>query len=125
MAPELSGQKLDYAGPPIDVFALGIILFQMLTCKPLQLEPRDIWWQKFTQDPVEALNEREIELDEEITNLIQRVSSVSYPWWEYPLTQWFTSGHSEFCISDEAARYRDDDHELCETDQFLEGAVDV
>lgn len=73
MAPELSGQKLDYAGPPIDVFALGIILFQMLTCKPLQLEPKDIWWQKFTQDPIEALSEREIELDEEITNLIAQM----------------------------------------------------
>ena len=35
MAPELSGEKKEYEGAPVDIFAMGMMLFMMITCRPL------------------------------------------------------------------------------------------
>jgi len=58
MAPELIGQKKEYDGPAVDIFAMGMMLFMMLTCRPLQMEPYDQWYQKFISNPVAAVQER-------------------------------------------------------------------
>jgi serine/threonine protein kinase len=42
MAPELSGQD-EYEGPPVDIFACGVMLFMMLTSKQPFNEANDIW----------------------------------------------------------------------------------
>jgi serine/threonine protein kinase len=42
MAPELVGDEdLKYEGKPVDIYALGVMLFMILTCKPLQIQPSD------------------------------------------------------------------------------------
>ena len=41
MAPELTGEKKEYDGEAVDIFALGMMLFMMMTCRPLQMEPCD------------------------------------------------------------------------------------
>jgi len=54
MAPELSGQET-YEGPPVDIFACGVMLFMMLTSKQPFNEANDIWHQRLVADPVKAM----------------------------------------------------------------------
>jgi serine/threonine protein kinase len=42
MAPEILGED-SYKGPPVDIFAAGVILFQMLTCNQPFLNGGDKW----------------------------------------------------------------------------------
>ena len=96
MAPELTGDRKEYDGQAVDVFAMGMMLFMMMTCRPLQMQPRDQWWSKFIQNPETALAERQIVLDSQAANLIwymvqedplkrYKMSHVrAHPWWDGP-----------------------------------------
>lgn len=59
MAPELfTGQA--YEGAPVDVFASGVLLFEMLTGEALYETLNDKWYNQFMQDPTKFLKERQL-----------------------------------------------------------------
>ena len=59
MAPELlTGQG--YEGAPVDVFAFGVLLFEMLTGQALCETVNDDWYNKFMKDPTKLLKERRL-----------------------------------------------------------------
>lgn len=54
-APELrQAVHCEYEGPPVDVFALGVVLFMMLTAKPPFNNSDDKYYKKLKADPVRA-----------------------------------------------------------------------
>lgn len=54
--------KGSYEGPPVDIFACGVILFNLITVKPFFKEAGDKLHIKFLSDPVAFLKSRDIEL---------------------------------------------------------------
>ena len=72
MAPELEQGK-KYDGSAVDCFALGVILFMMLTGKQPFTNAGDYWHKKFLSDHVETCQRRKIDLDEDAMNLIKEM----------------------------------------------------
>lgn len=75
MAPELSGQDT-YDGPPVDIFACGVMLFMMLTSKQPFNEANDIWHQRMVADPVKAMKQRGIEISDEALDLVAKMVAI-------------------------------------------------
>lgn len=75
MAPELSNKE-NYAGPPVDIFACGVMLFMMLTSKQPFNEANDIWHQRLVQKPELAMQMREIPIDADALDLIAHMVAI-------------------------------------------------
>jgi len=75
MAPELSGQET-YQGPPVDIFACGVMLFMMLTSKQPFNEANDIWHQRLVADPVKAMKQRDIAISDEAIDLVAKMVAI-------------------------------------------------
>ena len=72
MAPELySGQQYD--GPPVDIFALGVMLFMILTAMEPFKKVDDIWYRRLMHDPVRAMDARKIPIDPSALDLIVKM----------------------------------------------------
>jgi len=54
MSPELNGHEA-YEGPPVDIFACGVMLFMMITSKQPFNEAGDVWHQRLVSKPVVAM----------------------------------------------------------------------
>jgi len=76
MAPELlTGGDESYAGPPVDAFACGVILFIMNQGKFPFSEAGDIYYRRFQKDPIKAMAQRKINASAEFLNLVQGLTS--------------------------------------------------
>jgi serine/threonine protein kinase len=63
MAPEINSGK-PYQGPPVDVFALGAVLFIMKTARFAFGEYGDKLYRRFQRNPLDAMKERKIEISD-------------------------------------------------------------
>ena len=74
MAPELfSGQTYD--GEKVDIFALGVILFMMLTAMEPFHKADDLWHRRLLHNPIKTLEARKMEgmVDEDALDLILKM----------------------------------------------------
>jgi serine/threonine protein kinase len=60
MAPELIGEKKAYKGPPVDIFAMGVILFIMVFAKFPFGEAGDAYYQRMQSNPASYMKSRKI-----------------------------------------------------------------
>lgn len=100
MAPELSGQE-SYDGPPVDIFACGVMLFMMLTSKQPFNEANDIWHQRLVADPVKAMQKRGIEISDEAIELVAKMVAID-PTERYTVQQIATHSWCAGSCADEA-----------------------
>jgi serine/threonine protein kinase len=74
MAPEITGGK-KYEGPPVDIFALGAVLFMMKTAKFAFTKYGDQLYKRFQANPQDALVERNIPIeDPDFTDLVAQMT---------------------------------------------------
>jgi serine/threonine protein kinase len=69
MAPEISNGSYD--GPPVDIFALGVILFIMCNAKFPFGKAGDKYYNKYHQSPEEAMAARNISCNSDLLDLIR------------------------------------------------------
>jgi serine/threonine protein kinase len=69
MAPELSGGNQSYAGPPVDIFALGQMLFLLKNARFAFMESRDIHYRRIIKHPAKAMKAKGFMCDEEFLDL--------------------------------------------------------
>ena len=69
MAPELSKHEA-YAGPPVDVFALGAILFLMRFGKFGFLKAGDTHYKRLMQNPVKAMQMKKLDHEDNLLDLL-------------------------------------------------------
>lgn len=60
MAPELKGDKVAYEGPPVDIFAMGVMLFIMVFAKFPFGEAGDAYYERMQSNPTSYLKARKI-----------------------------------------------------------------
>jgi serine/threonine protein kinase len=53
----------EYKGPPVDIFACGVILFLMLTATPPFEHAEDIWHLRMLANPKQQIKKRGITID--------------------------------------------------------------
>jgi serine/threonine protein kinase len=70
MAPEISSGS-SYDGPPVDIFALGAILFIMCNAKFPFGKAGDKYYNKFQQSPEDAMAARNISCNSDLLDLIR------------------------------------------------------
>lgn len=74
MAPELikeANADESYAGPPVDVFACGVMLFIMLYGKFPFSEAGDVYYRRLQKDPQKAMHQRKIQASPEFLDLLR------------------------------------------------------
>jgi serine/threonine protein kinase len=69
MAPEISNGSYD--GPPVDIFALGVILFIMCNAKFPFGKAGDKYYNKYHKSPEEAMAARNISCNSDLLDLIR------------------------------------------------------
>ena len=81
MAPEVAknerkrlGDK--YQGPPVDIFACGIILFFMLVGEPPFLKPLNRYHKKILSDPLEIREDEEWNIEENALDLVAKMIAI-------------------------------------------------
>ena len=62
MAPELFTNQ-PYEGPPIDIFAMGVMLFMLVEASFPFTELDDIWYRRLQKDPKLYMKARKREMD--------------------------------------------------------------
>jgi len=71
MAPELKGQKQEYEGPPVDIFAMGVMLFIMVNAKFPFGEAGDAYYERMQSNPMSYMKARKITgLSKELIDLM-------------------------------------------------------
>lgn len=60
MAPELMGEKEAYEGPPVDIFAMGVMLFVMVFARFPFGEAGDAYYNKMQSKPAPYMTSRKI-----------------------------------------------------------------
>lgn len=71
MAPELlTGGDECYEGPPVDAFAVGVMLFIMCYGKFPFSEANDVYYRRLHKDPIKAMNVRKIDASPEFLDLV-------------------------------------------------------
>lgn len=60
MAPELKGAKKAYEGPPVDIFAMGVMLFIMVFAKFPFGEAGDPYYERMQGNPESYMKARKI-----------------------------------------------------------------
>lgn len=72
MAPEVLSDngESEYCGEKADIFALGVILFMMLSGKQPFTEVEDVWHKRILRDPVKAVKNRNIKISDDAIKLI-------------------------------------------------------
>lgn len=71
MAPELlTGGDESYEGPPVDCFAVGVMLFIMCYGKFPFSEANDVYYRRMHKDPVKAMNVRKINASPDFLDLV-------------------------------------------------------
>lgn len=95
MAPELlTGGDETYEGPPVDVFACGVMLFIMCYGKFPFSEAGDVYYRRLQKDPVKAMAQRKITCTPEFLDLVVGMTAAD-PEKRYTMAQvkqhaWFT-----------------------------------
>jgi len=125
MAPELlTGGDEQYEGPPVDCFAVGVMLFIMCYGKFPFSEANDVYYRRMHKDPVKAMNVRKINASPDFLNLVVGLTTPdpskrltmeqvkSHPWFDGPtaspeeLKEYFYSLQHEAKAND-AAHYQE------------------
>ena len=76
MAPEIV-QKLEYAGPPADIWALGVLMFTILSgCFPYRGATDKELYKKIMRADYRLPSEVQSQLSPEATDLLKRLFSV-------------------------------------------------
>ena len=76
MAPEIV-QKLEYAGPPADTWALGVLLFTLLSgCFPYRGATDKELYKKIMRADYKLPSEVLVTLSNDATNLIKRIFAI-------------------------------------------------
>ena len=76
MAPEIV-QKLEYAGPPADIWALGVLLFTILSgCFPYRGATDKELYKKIMRADYKLPSEVQTSLSPEAVNLLQRLFQI-------------------------------------------------
>jgi len=69
MAPELKGEQIPYAGPPVDIFAMGQMLFLMTYAKFAFSESTDIHYRRLMKNAAAAMKQKKIDCSPEFLDL--------------------------------------------------------
>jgi serine/threonine protein kinase len=97
MAPELF-MNTPYDGPSVDVFALGVMFFLMLTGKPPFEIAGDDWYKLMQEAPVQICEARGITMSQEsldlATKLIADAAADRLTLKEILQHKWMTDGHT-------------------------------
>ena len=74
MAPELLKEE-EYAGPPVDIFACGVMLFMMYTGNQPFTKLCDAWHKLLINNPKDFMKRREID-DADFIDLVGRMMEI-------------------------------------------------
>lgn len=70
MAPELSGENSGgYDGPPVDIFALGQMLFLLCYARFAFMESTDIYYRRLVLNPTKAMKSKGHKTTEDFLDL--------------------------------------------------------
>ena len=72
MAPEIKAEE-SYQGPPVDIFACGVVLFQMLTCNQPFLNGGDEFHIRMLDNPEEELQRRNLSISDSALDLFMHM----------------------------------------------------
>jgi serine/threonine protein kinase len=75
MAPEVV-HKAEYEGPPVDIFACGVMLFMMVTGKPPFSDHCDEFHNYLLTKPRECCNRRKITISDEALDLCVKMLAI-------------------------------------------------
>lgn len=70
MAPELKGEQKEYAGPPVDIFAMGAMLFLMSYARFAFIDCTDVHFRRLLKNPALAMKQKKLSASKEFLDLL-------------------------------------------------------
>lgn len=70
MAPELRGENAPYAGPPVDIFAMGQMLFLLCYARFAFMECTDVHYRRLVKSPSSAMKQKGCEFTPDFLDLL-------------------------------------------------------